>query len=411
MTAIPTPAAPGAPLPNRHPVALVLLAMAVGGFAIGVAEFAAMSVLPHFARGFALDDATAGHAISAYALGVVIGAPVLAVMGARVPRWLLLVGFMLLFGLGNVATALAGSFNSMLFFRFLSGLPHGAYFGIAALVAASLVPLHLRARAVAAVMFGLTFATIVGVPIATAVTQALSWRWAFGLVGALALLAAVLVACFAPRDHTRRTSSPWRELDALRNRQVCLTLGIGCIGFGGMFAVYAYLASTLETVTEVSPSVVPWVFGVFGLGITLGNLVGAWLADRFGMRSASWVLLWSAAALALYPFAIHRLDTMVIAVFLVGTLGALPTILQTRLMDVAGDAQNLAAALNHSAFNMANAIGPYLGGLALLQGWGYASMGWVGVALTLGGLLIWGVAKWDAQSDGRQWTTQTASNP
>lgn len=393
------PASPGTPVTHRYPVGLILLALAVGGFAIGVAEFAAMSVLPYFARGFALDDATAGHAISAYALGVVVGAPVLAVLGARMPRWLLLVGFMLLFGLGNVATALSTSFGGMLTFRFLSGLPHGAYFGIAALVAASLVPLHLRARSVAAVMSGLTIATIVGVPIATAITHALSWRWAFGLVGALALIAAILVAVLAPRDIARRGANPWRELDALRNRQVLLTLAIGCIGFGGMFAVYAYLASTLENVTEVGPAVVPWVFGVFGLGITIGNLVGAWMADRFGMRSAAWVLLWSAAALAVYPFAVGRLDTMIVAVFLVGTLGALPTILQTRLMDVAGDAQNLAAALNHSAFNMANAIGPYLGGLALLQGWGYASMGWVGVALSLGGLAIWAVARADARGD------------
>jgi len=391
------PVSSAPPPASRHPVGLVLLALAVGGFAIGVAEFAAMSVLPHFARGFDLDPARAAHAISAYALGVVVGAPILAVMGARSPRWLLLIGFMLLFGLGNVATALSTNFPSMLVFRFLSGLPHGAYFGIAALVAASLVPLHLRARSVAAVMSGLTVATIVGVPIATAITQALNWRWTFGLVGALALLAAILVTLFAPRDTARRSANPWRELDALRNRQVLLTLAIGCIGFGGMFAVYAYLGSTLENVTEVEPSVVPWVFGVFGLGITIGNLVGAWLADRFGMPSAAWVLLWSAAALAVYPFAIGRLDTMIVAVFLVGTLGALPTILQTRLMDVAGDAQNLAAALNHSAFNLANAIGPYLGGLALLQGWGYASMGWVGVSLSLGGLALWALAKIDAR--------------
>lgn len=391
------PSSPAPSRASRHPVGLVLLAMAMGGFAIGVAEFAAMSVLPHFARGFGLDDATAGYAISAYALGVVVGAPVLAVLGARLPRWVLLIGFMLLFGLGNVATALSTSFTGMLMFRFLSGLPHGAYFGIAALVAASLVPLHLRARSVAAVMSGLTVATIVGVPIATAITQALNWRWTFGLVGALALVAAILVTLVAPRDVARRGANPWRELDALRNRQVLLTLAIGCIGFGGMFAVYAYLASTLENVTQVGPGVVPWVFGIFGLGITVGNLVGAWLADRFGMRAAAWVLLWSAAALAVYPFAIGRLDTMIVAVFLVGTLGALPTILQTRLMDVAGEAQNLAAALNHSAFNMANAIGPYLGGLALLQGWGYASMGWVGATLSLGGLALWALARMDAR--------------
>ena len=387
---------PDTPSVRSHHVGLVLFALAVGGFAIGVAEFAAMSVLPHFARGFGLDSPEAGRAISAYALGVVVGAPLLAVMGARLPRWLLLVGFMLMFALGNGVTALSPNFGSMLVFRFMSGLPHGAYFGVAALVAASLVPLRLRARAVSGVMFGLTFATIVGVPIATAITQMLDWRWAFGLVCGLALLAATLIACFAPRDHVRRTASAWRELDALRNRQVWLTLAIGGIGFGGMFSVYAYLASTLENVTRVGPAIMPWVFGVFGLGMTVGNLAGAWLADRFGMRAAAWVLLWSAAALALYPFTIGRLDTMLVAVFLIGTLGALPNILQTRLMDVAGEAQTLAAALNHSAFNLANAIGPFLAGVALAGGHGYASVGWVGVGLSLGGLALWALARFDA---------------
>ncbi|WP_292091857.1 MFS transporter [Brevundimonas sp.] len=373
-------------------VALVLLALAMGGFAIGVTEFAAMSVLPDFAAGLGVDEPTAGHVISAYAAGVVVGAPILAVLGARLPRWTLLIGFMALFAIGNALSALAPTYGWMLVFRFLSGVPHGAYFGVAALVAASLVPLRLRTRAVSTILLGLTIATVIGVPVATAVSHAFGWRWTFAIVSVLAVLTMALVALFAPRDPAHPDASPLRELGALKRGQVWLTLGVGAVGFGGMFAVYAYLASTLMAVTGVGPEVLPWVFAVFGVGMTAGNLIGAWAADRYGMKAAGGLLLWSAGALALYPFAAPHLWAMMVVVLLIGCGGGLGSILQTRLMDVAGDAQTLAAALNHSAFNTANAIGPLLGGMAVAAGWGWTSTGWVGVGLTLGGFAIWVVA-------------------
>lgn len=373
-------------------VGLVLLALAMGGFAIGVTEFAAMSVLPDFAAGLGVDEPTAGHVISAYAAGVVVGAPILAVLGARLPRWTLLIGFMALFAAGNALSALAPTYGWMLVFRFLSGVPHGAYFGVAALVAASLVPLRLRTRAVSTILLGLTIATVIGVPVATAVSHAFGWRWTFAIVSGLAVLTMALVALFAPRDPAHADASPLRELGALKRGQVWLTLGVGAVGFGGMFAVYAYLASTLTAVTGVGPEVMPWVFAVFGIGMTAGNLIGAWAADRYGMKAAGGLLLWSAGALALYPFAAPHLWAMMVVVLLIGCGGGLGSILQTRLMDVAGDAQTLAAALNHSAFNTANAVGPLLGGMAVAAGWGWTSTGWVGVALTLGGFAIWVVA-------------------
>jgi DHA1 family inner membrane transport protein len=381
-----------APASGRSHVALVLLALAMGGFAIGVTEFAAMSVLPDFAAGLGVDEPTAGHVISAYAAGVVVGAPILAVLGARAPRWLLLVGFMGLFAIGNGLSALAPTYEWMLAFRFLSGIPHGAYFGVAALVAASLVPLRLRTRAVSTILLGLTVATVIGVPVANVVSHAFGWRWTFAIVSVLAVLTMALVALFAPRDAAHPDASPLRELDALRRGQVWLTLGVGAIGFGGMFAVYAYLASTLRAVTGVGAEVLPWVFGVFGVGMMIGNLLGAWAADRFGFKAAGALLLWTAAALALYPLAAGHLWSILIVVFLIGGGGGLGSILQTRLMDVAGDAQTLAAALNHSAFNTANAIGPLLGGMAVAAGFGWTSTALVGVALTLGGFLIWVVA-------------------
>ncbi len=385
------PAAGGVALsPSR--VALVLLALAMGGFAIGVTEFAAMSVLPDFARGLGVDEPTAGHVISAYAAGVVVGAPVLAVLGARLPRWILLIGFMALFAIGNGLSAAAPTYGAMLVFRFLSGLPHGAYFGVAALVAASLVPLQFRTRAVSTILLGLTVGTIIGVPVANLVSHAFGWRWTFVIVSVLAALTMALVALFAPRDPAHPGASPLRELGALTRSQVWLTLGVGAIGFGGMFAVYAYLASTLREVTGVEPGLLPLVFAVFGLGMLAGNLVAGWAADRFGMKAAGALLLWSAAALALYPLAAPNLLSMLVVVFLVGNGGGLGSILQTRLMDVAGEAQTLAAALNHSAFNLANALGPLLAGMAIAAGWGWTSSGWVGVALSLGGFAIWAVA-------------------
>jgi DHA1 family inner membrane transport protein len=371
---------------------VVHFALAMGGFAIGTTEFATMSLLPNLAAGLGIDEPTAGHVISAYALGVVLGAPLLAVLGARLPRRTLLILLMAVFALGNALTALAPSYEWMMVFRFLSGLPHGAYFGIAALMAASLVPANQRTQAVARVMLGLTVATIVSVPAATWLGQAVGWRSMFWIVAALALLTMLLVATFAPIARVDSAASPLRELNALRRGQVWLTLGIGAIGFGGMFAVYTYLASTLVEVTRLSPETIPLVFTVFGVGLTAGNLLVPRFADRALMPTAGAILVWSAASLCLFTIAASNVWTVTAVVFAIGMSGALGTILQTRLMDVAHESQGLAAALNHSAFNTANALGPWLGGLAIAAGYGWTSTGWVGAGLSLGGLCVWGVS-------------------
>ena len=370
----------------------VLFVLAVGGFAIGTTEFAAMSLVPNFAPDLGIDAPTAGHVISAYALGVVVGAPIIAVLAARMPRRTLLVGLMALFAIGNGLSALAPTYGWMLAFRFLTGLPHGAYFGVAALVAASLVPRSRRSQAVSRVIAGLTVATIVGVPLANAVGQIVGWRWSFALVAILALATAGLVGAYAPLGPPVAGASPLRELGALRRGQVWLTLATGAIGFGGLFSVYTYLASTMLAVTHSAPATVPAALAAFGVGLTVGNLVCAWAADRAGMPAAGATLVWSAAALALYPAATASVWTLLPVVFLIGCGGGLATILQTRLMDVAEDAQTLAAALNHSAFNAANALGPWLAGLVIAHGFGLPATGWVGVALALGGLALWAIA-------------------
>ncbi|AIT79538.1 MFS transporter [Novosphingobium pentaromativorans] len=370
-----------------HPF-LVTLALAMGAFAIGTTEFAAMSLVPYFSRDLGITEPQAGHAISAYALGVVVGAPVIAVLAAKLPRRALLIGLMAMFALGNGLSAMAPSYDLLLLFRFLSGLPHGAYFGVAALVAASLVPSNRRAQSVALVMSGLTVATIIGVPLANWLGQAMGWRSGFAVVSGLALLTMALVALFAPHQTAAKGASPMRELGALRRPQVLLTLLTGAIGFGGLFAVYTYVASTLIEVTHVSESMVPVILAVFGVGMTVGNLFWAWAADRAQNRAAIGALLWSAVALALFPLAAANIWSLTAVILLIGFGGGLGTILQTRLMDVAGEAQALAAAAHHSAFNIANALGPWLGGLAITAGYGLTSTGWIGAALSLAGLGI-----------------------
>jgi DHA1 family inner membrane transport protein len=371
---------------------LVHFALAVGGFAIGTTEFASMSLLPYFARDLGISAPVAGHVISAYALGVVLGAPLIAVLAAKLARRTLLIGLMLIFAIGNALTGLAPSYGAMMLFRFLSGLPHGAYFGVAMLVAASLVPHERRAQAAARVLMGLTAATIVGVPCANWLGQFVGWRWGFTGVAALALLTASLVALFAPHQPPEEGASPMTELSALGNRDVLLTLAIGAIGFGGFFAIYTYLADTLLTVTHLSESLTPLVFAIFGAGMMTGLVVVPRFAHGRVMLVAGGCLLWFAATMALYSFLTGHALTITAGVFLIGLGGALGPVLQTHLMDVAGRAQTLAAALNHSAFNFANALGPYLGGIAIAHGAGLSSTGLVGCGLALGGFAIWAVA-------------------
>ncbi|GHC75926.1 MFS transporter [Limoniibacter endophyticus] len=380
--------------PKAVPVkpGIVILAMAMGGFAIGTTEFASMSLLPYFANAYGIDEPRAGHAISAYALGVVIGSPIIAALAAKVSRRILLMALMAIFATANVASAVAPSYDLFVFFRFLSGTPHGAFFGVAALVAASLVPREKRGKAVASTMLGLTIATILGVPAATVVGEYIGWRWGFAIVAFFALLSVTMVGVFAPRDKPVEGASPLKELSALKSGQVWLTLATGAVGFGGMFAVYAYLTATLQQVTLANSFQISLVLAIFGVGATIGALVAGWAADKALVPSTYLVILWSIVALLLFPASVGNVWAVAGVVFLIGCGGGLSTLLQTRLMDVAEDAQTLAAALNHSAFNFANALGPFLSGLAIAAGYGLPSIGYVGAALAFGGLVIWAIS-------------------
>ncbi|MCB5362358.1 MFS transporter [Pusillimonas sp. CC-YST705] len=373
---------------SSSPPALVIFALAIGAFAIGTTEFATMSLLPYFAKDLGIDAPTAGHVISAYALGVVVGAPLLTVVAARMARRTLLLWLMAMFTVFNGLCAFAPNYQWMLALRFLSGLPHGAYFGIGALVVVSLVPLSKRTQAVGRMFLGLTVATIIGVPFANWLGHVVGWRWGFGLVALAGGLTIVMLARLAPYAPPEPGASPLKELGALKHAQVWLTLGVGAVGFGGMFCIYTYLADTLLEVTRASPTMVAVVLGIFGLGLTAGNLIVPWFADRAQLKTAGGLLLWSAATALLFIVSAGNIWTLSLNVFLIGMGGALGTVLQTRLMDVAQDAQGLAAALNHSAFNFANALGPLLGGMAIAAGYGWTSTGWVASLLALGGFFL-----------------------
>lgn len=385
---------------GRRSFLCVVLALGMGGFSIGTGEFVIMGLLPDAARDLHVSIPSAGHLISAYAMGVVVGAPVLAVLGARMGRRALLMALMSCYALGNFASAVAPGYFAMMLMRLVSGLPHGTYFGVAALVAASMAPAGKRAQAVGYVMLGLTMATLVGVPLAAGLGQWLGWRAAFALVGAVALVAVVLIACWIPGLPAAPGASPWRELGALRRKQVWLTLGIAAIGFGGMFAVFSYVKPTLMNLAHLPEAGVPLVLALFGVGMVLGNVVGSYLADKALMPTIGGLLVWSGLVSVLFSFAASHLWLGSFTVMLVGTAVALGPALQIRLMDVAGEAQTLAAALNHSAFNMANALGAWLGGLAISGGLGWASTGWVGLLLSVGGLVVFGVSLVEIRRDG-----------
>ena len=374
-------------------VTLAVLALAMGGFAIGTAEFVTMGLLPEVADGVGVSIPSAGHVISAYAVGVVVGAPLMAFFAARWPRRGLLIGLMAAYALFNALSAVAGDLQMLVLARFLDGLPHAAYFGVASLVAADLAAPGRKGRAIASVMLGLSVANVVGVPAATWMGQALGWRSAYWAVAGLALVTVALVAAFVPARPGNLEATGRGELAALRKPQVWLTLLAGAIGFGGMFAVFSYIAPTVTDVGGLGKGAVPVFLLAFGLGMVAGTWAAGEMADWSIFRSlvigsvgmaVSLLAFWLLAPLgwALLPVA-----------FTITFLGSVLVVnLQLRLMDVAGDAQNLGAAMNHASLNVANALGAWIGGVVIASGLGFRAPALAGVGLALAGLGVIGIS-------------------
>ncbi|MFD6292772.1 MFS transporter [Streptomyces sp. NPDC060205] len=366
---------------------LALLALAVVAFGIGTTEFATMGLLPQIADGVGVSVPQAGNLVSAYALGVVVGAPVLTGIGARVPhkRLLLLLGG--LFVIGNAASALAPNFGLLFAARFLSGLPHGALFGVGAVVASRLVAPDRAARAVSKMFLGLTVANIVGVPASTALGQQLGWRSAYWTVAVIGLAALVALALFVPHQPRGQLSGIRHELRAMGNRQVAIGLATAVVGFGGFFAVYSYLVPMLTHLTGISDTSTTLVLALYGVGMTGGTLLAGPLTDRALRPTLYGGLALLAAALVAFYFTVHSTVPALITITFIGAMGSLITTpVQMLLMAKAKNAPTMAAASNHSAFNLANAGGAWLGGLVISAGWGWASPNLVGAALAVAGL-------------------------
>ncbi|GIT78342.1 MFS transporter [Leifsonia sp. LS1] len=387
-----------------------LIALALGGFGIGLTEFVIAGLLPEVAADFHVDEATAGWLISGYALAVAVGAIALTAAATRVPRKAALLGLMVLFIAGNLMSALAPTYGVMLGGRIVAALCHGAFFGIGSVVAAGLVAPEKRASAIAIMFTGLTAANVLGVPLGTLLGQAAGWRSTFWAITGIGVLALIGVAVLVPREDAD-TAAPGlrRELGAFRSGQVWLSLAATVLGFGGMFGAFTYIAYTLTGVSGFASGAVPWLLILFGLGLFAGNAVGGRLADRSIDRTL--LVLLAVLALVLIAFALVAGMPVpaVIALVLMGAAGfATVPALQLRVLTYADHAPTLASGANIAAFNVGNALGAWLGGLTIAAGLGYTSPLWVGAGMTVAALLVVAVAAGAANRASRRSSLTTS---
>ncbi|MFF7177306.1 MFS transporter [Streptomyces sp. NPDC008121] len=368
---------------------LALLALAMGAFGIGTTEFVIMGLLPDVAADFGVSIPTAGLLVTGYALGVVIGAPLMTVLGTKVTRKRMLMILMGLFVLGNLLSAVAPSFGVMVAGRIVASLAHGAFFGIGSVVAAELVAPEKKAGAIAMMFTGLTVANVVGVPGGTLVGQAIGWRVTFVIVAALGVLGLLGIARLVPDMPKPEGVRIRHELAVFKNAQVLLAMAMTVLGFGGVFAAITYIAPMMTEVAGYAESSVTWLLVLFGLGMVVGNLVGGRYADRRLMPMLFISLGALAVVLALFTLTAHDKVLAAISVALVGALGfATVPPLQKRVLDHAHGAPTLASAVNIGAFNLGNALAAWLGGMVIAGGLGYTAPNWVGALLAGAALLL-----------------------
>jgi DHA1 family inner membrane transport protein len=373
---------------NTSPSRLPLLALAVAAFAIGTTEFVIMGLLPEVASDLKVSIPSAGMLVSGYALGVAVGAPLLAAFTAKMERKHALLLLMGLFILGNALCAIAPNYDVLMVARVVAAFCHGSFFGIGAVVAAHLVPANQRAPAIALMFAGLTLANVLGVPFGTFLGQWAGWRSTFWAVTALGVIAALGVYRFVPTLPDLKAPDMRRELRVLREPQALIALGMTVLGFGGVFTVFTYIAPILQEQSHVSPHWTGAVLVLFGLGTTIGNMLGGRLADWKLMPSLMGILVVLTALLVAFAWTMHSTVASIVTVFLWG-IAAFATIapLQSRVVHVAGDAPNLASTLNIAAFNLGNAGGAWLGGAVLAAGYSMPTVSLTGAAVTVAGLL------------------------
>lgn len=366
-----------------------LLALAVGAFGIGVTEFTPMGILPLLACDLGVSIPTAGLLVSAYAFGVLLGAPLMTLTTGRVPRKTLLIGLMGIFTLGNFLSAIADSYGMLLFARIVTSLNHGAFFGVGSVVAASLVPRDKQAGAVAAMFMGLTVATIGGVPLASWVGEQLGWRTAFAGIGVLGLVAMASLWLALPRIASDGPGDVMAELRVLGRREVLIALLLTVLGSSAMFTVFTYIAPILRDETQASSLFVTAMLVVYGVGLTVGN----WLGGRYADRSIDGTLIVTLALLTglllLFAVTMRWPVPAALSIFAwgVATFALVPP-LQMRVMATAADAPNLASAMNIGAFNLGNAIGAAVGGGVIELGLGYPAVSIAGATMAAAGLAL-----------------------
>jgi DHA1 family inner membrane transport protein len=395
-----------------------LLALALGGFGIGLTEFVIMGLLPEVAADFSVSEATAGWLISGYALAVVVGALGLTAAVTRFERKPVLAALLVLFVGGNLISAIAPDYSMMMIGRIVAALSHGAFFGIGAVVAADMVAPTKKAGAIAIMFTGLTAANVLGVPFGTMLGQAAGWRstfWAITVIGVLALAG---ILALVPRtgrgDAAAQAASGGLrgELRAFRSGQVWLSILVTILGYGGMFGAFTYIAFTLTEVSGFAASTVPWLLILFGVGLFIGNTVGGKAADRNVDRTLLVVLAVLAVILVAFALTAGSQPLTIASLVLMGGFGfATVPGLQMRVMKYASSAPTLASGANIGAFNVGNALGAWLGGVTITAGLGYTSPIWAGAAITLLGLGVMAFAAAQAGRHGEGSTTAVASAP
>ncbi|MEU4690636.1 MFS transporter [Actinoplanes sp. NPDC023714] len=371
-----------------------LAALALGGFGLGLTEFVAMGLLPEIARDLLSSSdpeavARAGWMITTYAMGVVVGAPTIAALTARVPRRRLLVGLLSLFVAGTLASAVAPGFDLVMAGRFVSGLAHGAYFGAAGIVAATILGPGNHGKGFAIVLSGLTCANVFGVPLITGLGQAQGWRIAYLAVAGVFVLTLLAVLATVPPVAAAPGGSPRAELRSFRSPHVWLVTLVVAVGSSGFFAVISYVSPVTTHVAGLSPATVPWVMAVMGCGMTAGILTGGFAADRDLRRSVLLGFAGIVASIALFAVSARHPAGLFAAAFLVGGASCfIGPAIQTWLISVTPGAQLMGAAVNQSAGNIANSAGAALGGAAISLNWGYLGAAWIGFALAAIGLAL-----------------------
>ena len=377
------------PLHLGH-VKRALLALASGGFAIGPSEFLMLGLLPQVADDLSVSIPTAGQLIAGYALGVVVGAPLVTAASVRFRRKPLLLVLMGGYAVANVLTAFAPTFGLVLLARFVTGLPHATFFGVGSVVATRIAPSNRRTVAMSIMFAGLTVANVVGVPISTMLGQGTSWRLVYALIGGVAAVAVGLMALAVPDVPVDPDAVSLRaELRTFAKPSVWLALSVAMIGGAGLFATFSYIAPMLTHNAGYADSSLTWLLMLFGVGMTLGNLVGARLVDRFPTRTLLVAFAAEFGCALLFAASTHdKVVSALLVVLLPATaLAALPA-LQGRIIELAGGAANLAAASMQGAFNVANSLGAYAGGLAISAGLGYAAPKIVGAGFIALGLVL-----------------------